>query len=200
MTIIQDATTPADTAAAIEAAGLGARVATLQPGQPLPTLGDLITAGRTLLVFAEIGGSGLPPWYHSAYQWFQETPYTFKSAADFVEKGNLVSTLRDINKAKVREVTKAKRERPMTHPSVCASPVEGSRAAPAPSVRAMPTVPPASVIKSLTAGNPDAFCAILPKAVRDIVAWAQAVLGADPGDAGVADLVYGPILARDVGT
>jgi hypothetical protein len=64
----------------------------------------------------------------------------------------------------------------------------------------MPTVPPNTVIKSLTGGDPDALCAILPRAVREIVAWAQAVLGADPGDAGIADLVYAPILTRDIGS
>jgi hypothetical protein len=81
--IIQDATTPADTAAAIEAAGLGARAYTLQKGEELPTLGEMIDQGKTLLVFAEQGGSGAPPWYQKAYDWFQETRYDFKSTTDF---------------------------------------------------------------------------------------------------------------------
>lgn len=83
MMIIQDATTPADTAAAIEAAGLSDRVATLRPGEPLPTLRQLIESGRTLLVFAERGDPGGPPWYHSAYEWFQETTYTFPNKNAF---------------------------------------------------------------------------------------------------------------------
>jgi hypothetical protein len=80
---IQDATTPADTAAAIEQAGLGDRVASLQPGEPLPTLGELIDAGTTLLVFAEVGGPGGPDWYHQMYEWFQETPFTYPSVDAF---------------------------------------------------------------------------------------------------------------------
>jgi hypothetical protein len=80
---IQDATTPADTAAAIERAGLGDRVATLDPDEPLPTLGELIDAGTTLLVFAEVGGSGGPPWYHQMYEWFQETLFTYPSVEAF---------------------------------------------------------------------------------------------------------------------
>ena len=80
---IQDATTPADTAAAIEQAGLGDRVAMLQPGEPLPKLGDLIDVGTTLLVFAEVGGAGGPDWYHQTYEWFQETPFTYPSVEAF---------------------------------------------------------------------------------------------------------------------
>ncbi len=81
--VIQDATTPADTAAAIEAAGLGEHAYTLERGQPLPTLSEMIDRGKTLLVFAEQGGSGAPPWYQKAYDWFQETRYDFKTPADF---------------------------------------------------------------------------------------------------------------------
>ena len=80
---IQDATSPADTAADIEQAGLGDRVATLQKGQALPKLRDLIDAGTTLLVFAEQGGPGGPPWYHQMYDWFQETPFNYPSVDGF---------------------------------------------------------------------------------------------------------------------
>ena len=77
---IQDSTTPADTAAAIEAAGLGDRRLHLDPDRPLPTLGDIVRSGKNLLVFAEGGGPGAPPWYHRAYEhWFQETPYAHPS-------------------------------------------------------------------------------------------------------------------------
>jgi hypothetical protein len=83
MLTLHDFTAPADTAAAIEAAGLGDRVATLQPGQPLPTLRSLIDSGRTLLVFAERGDPGGPPWYHSMYDWFQETKFSFANKNQF---------------------------------------------------------------------------------------------------------------------
>jgi hypothetical protein len=86
--IIQDATTPADTSAAITKAGLADRAFTLEPGQPLPTLGEMIDAGQTLLVFAEQGGPGAPPWYQKAYDWFQETRYDFKSTDAFTCEPN----------------------------------------------------------------------------------------------------------------
>ncbi|MGH9270513.1 MAG: hypothetical protein ACRDZ2_04505, partial [Ilumatobacteraceae bacterium] len=79
--VIQDATTPDDTAQAFVDAGLEDKVATLQLGQPLPTLQELIDAGTTLVVFAEDGGatSG-PAWYQPAYEgWFQETPFSYDS-------------------------------------------------------------------------------------------------------------------------
>ena len=80
---LHDFTSPADNAAAIEAAGLASHAATLQPGQPLPTLRQLIDSGHNLLVFAERGDPGGPPWYHSMYDWFQETQFTFANKNQF---------------------------------------------------------------------------------------------------------------------
>lgn len=89
MLIIQDATTPADTAGEIERAGLGDKAATLVKGQPLPTLRELINADKRLLVFAEQGGPGAPSWYMPAYEdWFQETDYAFPSLEGFNCKPN----------------------------------------------------------------------------------------------------------------
>ena len=79
MMIVEDHTTPADTAAALEAAGIADRAWTLDPAAPVPTMGELVESGRNLLVFAENGGPGSPDWYQPAYQWFQETPYAWKS-------------------------------------------------------------------------------------------------------------------------
>ena len=79
ITIIEDHTRPDETAAELQAAGLEDRAWTLDPTRPMPTLGQMIDAGRNLLVFAENGGPGSPPWYQSAYSWFQETPYTWSS-------------------------------------------------------------------------------------------------------------------------
>jgi hypothetical protein len=81
---IEDHTDPVETAAAIEASGLSRRAYTLEKDKPLPTLGDMILAGKNVLIAAEIGGSGTPPWYHRAYDWlFQETPYSFDKVEDF---------------------------------------------------------------------------------------------------------------------
>ena len=68
MLIVQDATSPVDTAAAIAAAGLAERAATLPArantnddgDRPLPTLRELIASGKNLVVFAEKGGRGAP--------------------------------------------------------------------------------------------------------------------------------------------
>jgi len=83
MLTLHDFTSPADTAAAIEAAGLADRAFTLQPGEPLPTLRTLIDNGQTLLVFAERGDPGGPPWYHNMYDWFQETTFSFTNKKQF---------------------------------------------------------------------------------------------------------------------
>lgn len=82
MMVIEDHTTPADTSAALQAAGLTDRAWTLDPTAPIPTLGDLVDAGRNVVIFAENAGPGSPDWYQSAYEWFQETPYTWKSVDD----------------------------------------------------------------------------------------------------------------------
>jgi hypothetical protein len=75
---IEDHTTPADTAGAIEKSGLARRAWTLDPARSLPTLGEMIGAGKNLLVLAEGGGPGAPPWYQPAYEhWVQETEYTW---------------------------------------------------------------------------------------------------------------------------
>jgi hypothetical protein len=81
---IQDATTPADTAQAFIDAGLEDNIALLDIDEPLPTLGELIDDGKNLVVFAERGGTGAPPWYQSAYNgWVQETKYSFPSLGSF---------------------------------------------------------------------------------------------------------------------
>jgi len=75
---IEDHTTPADNASAIEKSGLADRAWTLDPKAPLPTLGTMIGSGRNLLVMAEGGGPGAPSWYQPAYEhWLQETGYAF---------------------------------------------------------------------------------------------------------------------------
>jgi hypothetical protein len=82
MMVIEDHTTPVDTSAALQAAGLTDRAWTLDPTAAIPTLGQLVDAGRNLVIFAENAGPGSPDWYQSAYEWFQETPYTWKSIDD----------------------------------------------------------------------------------------------------------------------
>ncbi len=79
MLILQDATATDDVVEAFDDAGLLSEVATLRKGRPLPTLGDLVDAGTQLLVFSERGDGAGPAWYHAAFDWFQETSFTYSS-------------------------------------------------------------------------------------------------------------------------
>jgi len=81
---LEDHTDPVETANAIAASGLADRAYTLQRDKPVPTLGDMITARKNVVIVAEVGGSGTPSWYHKAYDWlFQETPFSFDTADQF---------------------------------------------------------------------------------------------------------------------
>lgn len=79
---VQDMTTPADTAAIFEAAGLAELAISLEPGQPLPTLDDMITAGRQVFVMVEEDAGDIG-WLHDGFAFTQETPFSFRSAEDF---------------------------------------------------------------------------------------------------------------------
>ncbi|MFW6690001.1 hypothetical protein [Streptomyces sp. MAR4 CNX-425] len=82
--IVQDAITPADTARAFRAAGLGPYLYRPgpDPAAPWPTLGEMVDSGRRLVVFAE-KAAGTAPWYRNFYDYGVETPYRARSAADF---------------------------------------------------------------------------------------------------------------------
>jgi hypothetical protein len=79
---IQDAVSPADTAAVFEQAGLLPYVHTQQPGQPWPTLGQMIDSGRRVVVLMEEhGGGSAYPWLLQGFNWVQDTPYSNPSPA-----------------------------------------------------------------------------------------------------------------------
>jgi len=102
MMIIGNYVTAADTEKAFRQAGLINRLWAYDQSQPAPTLRQMITAKKTLLVFAERGG-GSPSWYNQAYGpsgIIQDTPYTFASAAQFscaANRGTSRSPLFQIN-------------------------------------------------------------------------------------------------------
>ena len=73
---IEDATTPEETSAAIERAGLGGYLYRGPNGPPWPTLRELIDSGQRLIVMAERQG-GAPEWYRRQFLITQETPYRF---------------------------------------------------------------------------------------------------------------------------
>ena len=58
---------------ALERTGLLAKAAQLERDQPLPTLGELISADTRLIVLAEEDG-GSRPWYLDGFSFAQDTP------------------------------------------------------------------------------------------------------------------------------
>jgi hypothetical protein len=253
MMVIEDHTTPADTAAALEAAGLDQRAWTLEPDRPIPTFGELVTSGRNLVVFAENGGPAAPAWYQKAYTWFQETPYAWGSvddmtcapnrgspdnpfmminhwvgfqppdpgragsevnstavlekrvddciaergvvpnivAVDFAERGALVATVARFNSHIQRALdrTRASTRRATPHTSGPGSASPGTTLPPAePSGSA---VRGATVVTSLTGGNPAAFCTAAAPFVQTMAAWALADLAKPATAAGLPALAYG---------
>ena len=81
---IQDATTPADTAAVFEQAGLVDKTYVHTPGTPWPTLGQMIDSGRRLVVLMENEGGGQQyPYLQQGFDLVQDTGYTYASVDDF---------------------------------------------------------------------------------------------------------------------
>ena len=56
---------------------------TLHRGEPLPTLGELVSSGKRMVVFTEDEPDGSVPWLSSAFAWIQDTPLGNRNAADF---------------------------------------------------------------------------------------------------------------------
>jgi hypothetical protein len=80
---VQDEVTPDDTAALIERAGLLPYVHT-PSADGWPTLGSMIDTGHRLVVLMENRGGGTTyPWLLQGFAEVQDTPYLFKSAAEF---------------------------------------------------------------------------------------------------------------------
>jgi hypothetical protein len=81
---IQDAVTPADTAAVLESAGLAELAYVHEPGASWPTLGEMVTTGRRLLVLMENEGGGQQfPYLHQGFDLVQDTGYTYATVDDF---------------------------------------------------------------------------------------------------------------------
>jgi hypothetical protein len=86
--INQDYVTPADFVKAVGDAGLTRYVFTPPSGSSLPTLRELIDADRRLVFLAENEAGGAA-WYRLAYRRLvEETPYSFKSAAQLADSAS----------------------------------------------------------------------------------------------------------------
>lgn len=98
---IQDATTPADTAAVFEQAGLADMAYVHEPGTPWPTLREMIDSGKRLLVLMENEGGGSQyPYLHQGFDLVQDTGYTYASVDDFdctLNRGSADSDLFMVN-------------------------------------------------------------------------------------------------------
>ena len=77
--IVQDQTSPEDTIREFEVADLAQRAYAHPPGQPWPTLGELLDDGKQLLVLAEHDAGGAD-WYQPAFDVLQETALTATQA------------------------------------------------------------------------------------------------------------------------
>ncbi len=65
---------PAAIARVFADAGVDRYVATLRHDAPLPTLGELVSSGRRLIVFTEADADGTVPWYMDGFSFVQDTP------------------------------------------------------------------------------------------------------------------------------
>jgi len=80
---VQDEVSPADTAKVFEAAGLMPFIHNQKADQPWPTLGEMISSGKRLVVLHEKKTDPSVPWILAGNAFVQDTPYDFKKAADF---------------------------------------------------------------------------------------------------------------------
>lgn len=96
--IFEDYVTPADLARPFAESGL---LDFVYEGATAkwPTLHELISRNQRLIVFAESGRPGLA-WLHPAFEAFQETPYTFRTAAEMTcrpNRGGTAGSLFQVN-------------------------------------------------------------------------------------------------------
>jgi hypothetical protein len=80
--IIEDSVSPDDTAKIFEQAGLMPYVHTQTAGKPWPTLGEMVSSGKRIVVFMQRQSGGTAhPWLLKAWDWIQDTLYDNPSQA-----------------------------------------------------------------------------------------------------------------------
>jgi hypothetical protein len=80
MIILENYVTDEDLQRAFAATDTERYAATLDRGEPLPTLQQLIDAGKRLVVFTEEPPTGAVPWLNDAFAYIQDTPLGNRSA------------------------------------------------------------------------------------------------------------------------
>jgi hypothetical protein len=74
--IIEDSVSADDTAKIFEQAGLMRYVHTQAAGRSWPTLGEMVSSGKRVVVFMQRNSGGTAhPWLLKAWDWIQDTPY-----------------------------------------------------------------------------------------------------------------------------
>lgn len=98
---VEDHISPADTEAALRAAGLFDRLFTPPlPGGNWPTLGQMIASGRNLVIFAESAHDPTRPWYANFFDHVMDTPYDAPSRGELscdVNRGGTSSSMFLVN-------------------------------------------------------------------------------------------------------
>ena len=84
----EDYVEESDLQGAFERSGLFRYLATLQIGQPLPTLGDLVRSRRNVVVLAQKVPSGRYAWNADGFRWIQDTPLGARKPSQFTCKPN----------------------------------------------------------------------------------------------------------------
>jgi len=88
--IFETYVTPADTKAAFDLSGASSLVATHVPGQPWPTLRQMIASNQRLVVMTDSGG-GTYPWYLPVWDESFDNPYSAEQPSDLscdLNRGN----------------------------------------------------------------------------------------------------------------
>ncbi|WP_431817045.1 hypothetical protein [Gordonia jacobaea] len=81
---VQDMVAPADVETLLRQAGLYDRLYTPTMGQPWPTLRQMIDSRHNLVWLHEnVGGGTERPWLLDGKEWTQDTPYEFRTTAEF---------------------------------------------------------------------------------------------------------------------
>jgi len=80
--VLEDYVEAADAIDVLERSGLAGHALSWRPGEPLPTLGEMISDGDNVVILVENEG-GSEPWYIPAYDMLQDTPYKFEEPHDF---------------------------------------------------------------------------------------------------------------------
>src|SRR3546814_8770582 len=64
------------------------------PGDPWPTMGELLSEGKQLLVLSESTSGVTPAWYHAAFRLVQETDYAAETLRSEEHTSELQSLMR----------------------------------------------------------------------------------------------------------